>query len=67
LTILDNLAAHQFDVWNHSITVRSGQKLKLALDALIRARSTDWSRRSPAYGTAPDSISIPSAAAVHER
>ena len=67
LTILDNLATHQFDVWNQSITVRSSQKLKLVWDAFLRARSTQWSRRPSRFTFATSSISPSSAAAVHER
>lgn len=67
LTILDNLAAHQFDVWNQSITVRSSQKLKLVWDACLRARSTHWSRRSLDFSAVQTSTPSPSAAAVQER
>ncbi|MEI8213173.1 MAG: squalene synthase HpnC [Planctomycetota bacterium] len=42
LTLLDNLRKHDFDVWNHNITVDRGQKLRLILDACIRARSQKW-------------------------
>lgn len=42
VTILDNIAAQGYDVWNQSITVTKSQKLRCMLDACLRPRGLKW-------------------------
>ncbi|MFN9987409.1 MAG: squalene synthase HpnC [Pirellula sp.] len=39
LTILENIAAHHYDVWSAPITVSRSQKIRLLVDACFRPRS----------------------------
>ena len=39
LTILENIASHQHDVWSAPITVSRSQKIRLLVDACFRPRS----------------------------
>lgn len=39
LTILENIASHQHDVWSAPITVSRSQKIRLLIDACLRPRS----------------------------